>query len=331
MARVTETLISDRSSLDAAGDLKSDHVFGDDPDRVDLTRINRFLAKSAPLALAKSQSLCTSPEGDEKSTGGENCAWLHGSHQYLLLLGLAATPVRNLAFYRQEIQRAACESGARRILIAGCCDYMMLAIVLDAYGALGIVPDITVVDRCNTPLYLCRWYADLQGHAVTTLQSSFLTYEPDEPFDLVSTDGLISNFWPELRADLVSAWHKVLKPGGFVVTTNNIQPGKWGGKTRNNPETVEAICRKAVRLHAALPVQFDLPDPALCALTRDYVAHPTAPAVRSVEEFTAVFRPDLFAIDLLDVSEIDGLTFKDSDETGHIRKTLNARIIAQRL
>ena len=249
----------------------------------------------------------------------------------MMLLGLAPSPERNLKFYLEEIRHLAAERGFRHILIAGCSDYMMLSIVLEAFRGLPVIPQITVIDRCTTPLYLCRWFAKRFACDLTTQQHDILTYQPERHFDIVCTDGLLTNVRPDVRAGVVAAWHRALKPGGFVVTTNNIQPGEWAKNTVNTKNTIAALCEKAVERNAAFPVKLGLTDEAVRNLTREFFSHPRAQTVRSEEEFRAFFRPDQFRIDKLDIAEIDGNAIRDADNAGKVHKTLNARIVAARL
>jgi hypothetical protein len=207
----------------------------------------------------------------------------------------------------------------------------MLAIVLDAFGGLDIVPQITASDRCGTPLYLCRWYADRYGCRIDTQKSDILSFQSDEPFDIICTDGLISNFYAEARADLVGVWHGLLRPGGLIVTANNIHAGSMGARPELPPDTVAALCEKAVERKATLPFKVDLPDDELRRLAHDFYALPRAPSVGSKNELEALFRPEKFRIEQWTYSEIAGHSARDSDETGNIRKALNARIVAAKL
>lgn len=43
------------------------------------------------------------------------------------------------------------------MLISGTADYSMLAHLLQAYRNVEAAVHVTVLDRCETPLYLCRW------------------------------------------------------------------------------------------------------------------------------------------------------------------------------
>lgn len=263
---------------------------------------------------------------------GDDCAWFHGAWQYFLLLGLSASPERNLPFYQQELRQAAAAYSHRKILIAGCSDHSMLAIVLSAIKTLSCIPLITVVDRCETPLSVCRWFADRMGCEITTQKADLVSYEPNENFDIICTDGLLSNLEPTGRSDIVSAWHRLLDPGGGVlITTNNIRPVQQTIATWRSPDMVTALCDRAVQLRSSLSADIDLTDDELRKLARDFFAHPKSQSVSSAVEFESYFRAGNFAIERLTYAEIDGNALRDAERTGKLRKTTNARLVARRV
>ena len=73
-------------------------------------------------------------------------------------------------------------SGGKRVLIAAAADTGLLATV--ARAGSGLDPDITVVDRCETPLELCRRYASERSLPVQT-QIADLTALDLADFDVV--------------------------------------------------------------------------------------------------------------------------------------------------
>jgi hypothetical protein len=120
------------------------------------------LAESATLARRLAPRTCR-PIGP----GTRDCAPYHGLVQYLRLLGVVASPLRQGRFYRDAL-RDVPPAPHTRVLIAGAADYCMLALVLDAYRDRAGALEVTVIDRCPTPLELCRWYAARAGVPVTT-------------------------------------------------------------------------------------------------------------------------------------------------------------------
>src|SRR6185369_1501384 len=87
-----------------------------------------------------------------------------------------------------------------------------------------IRPEITIVDQCETPLMLNRWYAERAALAITTTRSNLLQYATSTPFDLICTHSLLSELPPARRPALLANWRTLLRPGGCVVTVNRLRP-----------------------------------------------------------------------------------------------------------
>src|SRR5262245_1212203 len=141
-----------------------------------------MLLESAPLARQMAPQLCR-----RDPATGESCAWIHGLWQYLRLFGLASTPDQHAKFFLRALETVTGASGKPRVLVSGTADYAMLALVLKAYGKGTIRPDVTVVDQCETPLMLNRWYAERVAHAVTTHCCDILDYPERHSFDALCT------------------------------------------------------------------------------------------------------------------------------------------------
>ena len=108
----------------------------------------------------------------------DGCAWYHGFYPRLHALGLAATPDRHAGFFRDAL-RARARAGDERVLVSGMADAGMLFHLLDAYGETPL--DVTLLDRCDTPLMLGVWAAHTRGSPVTTQCSDVLAYRTPAP------------------------------------------------------------------------------------------------------------------------------------------------------
>lgn len=154
---------------------------------------------------------------------GVTCAWNHGLWQLLRLLGIAGTAARRGEFYRREIRRAAQNKNRLRILIAGASDYALLAQINAEFAGSAAKPAITVLDICDTPLRLNRWYAERAGFPVETVQSDFLEYAPSEQFDVICADSFIGRFphaqWPRVAGRFFA----LLQPGGALLTASRLR------------------------------------------------------------------------------------------------------------
>lgn len=298
-----------------------------------LAHVAKHRALSARLALEEANKSCPHSVGGAHSLGGRDCSWFHGAWQYLMLLGMSASPERNLPFYTQELRRAASNPDRRRLLISGCSDQTMLAIVLAAIAGLENTPAITVIDRCDTPLASCRWFAEQVDFPIATQKCDLVTYQPDNPFDIICTDGLLSNLEPNGRAAAVAAWHRLLNPGlGVLITTNNIRQVGMNAGTLPSPETIATLCDRAVERKAAAPYDIPLTDEALYDLAYNYFSRPKSIPIGTAAEFETFFRAAQFQIEALTCTEIGGeaLAARHAATGQNIPKTLNARIVAAR-
>jgi len=142
--------------------------------------------------------------------------------QYLRLFEMVSAPARHAAFYRDALTPLARQGGFRRVLVAGSADYSMLAHVLWVYRLEEAATDITVVDECETPLALCRWYADRLAVRITTRSADIIKFKVERPFDVICTHSLLGRIAPAGRPALLGSFRQLLREGGKIVTVNRI-------------------------------------------------------------------------------------------------------------
>ena len=109
-------------------------------------------------------------------------------------------------------------SGGKRVLIAAAADTGLLATV--ARAGSGLDPDITVVDRCETPLELCRRYASERSLPVQT-QIADLTALDLADFDVVYANSVLQFLPAGLRVEMLTRVRRALRPGGHFVCVFN--------------------------------------------------------------------------------------------------------------
>ena len=183
------------------------------------------LLESAPLAWRLAPQFCgKDPESDD------NCSWYHRIWQFLRIMGLASSATQRREFYQQAVVEFLAGCDAPRILIAGTADYAMLAQLLAVLRERGPQASITVMDLCETPLHLNRWYAARLGWSIETMRSNLLDYAPPGAFDLVCTDSVLSRFEPSKWPALAANWHALLRPAGILVTSSRLRPDDGPGK-----------------------------------------------------------------------------------------------------
>lgn len=242
-----------------------------------------LLLESAPLARRLAPSTCY------RDAAGESCAWSHGLWQYLRLLDLIATPQDHGALYREALGEFARPGRPPRILVSGAADYGMLAEVIAALRPRGVEPEVVVLDLCETPLVLNRWYAERIGCRIATVRSDMLDYTDEQPFDAVCTHSFFGRIAPQRRPALIDAWRRLLRPGGMVVTVNRLRAQAGAARNAFEPGHVEKF--RDLVLRAAREAQGRLGiDPEILAREAEaYARRPGGHSVRSREELEALF------------------------------------------
>ncbi|HTO58100.1 MAG TPA: class I SAM-dependent methyltransferase [Pseudomonadales bacterium] len=180
-----------------------------------LETTDALLRRTAPLARHLADTLCRSPNGRD------HCGALHGVWPELRMLGLAAEPSRHAAFYANALGARA-EAGGARVLVSGCADWGMLETVVSAYRRRGAALDVTIVDRCPTPVLLCAWYGAEIGVPVRTAVGDVVEWGESESYDVVCTHSLLTYPASAARGRLVENWRRLLRPGGAVVTVSRL-------------------------------------------------------------------------------------------------------------
>ena len=102
----------------------------------------------------------------------------------------------------------------RKILIAGAADTGLLAVVARAVSSgTGIV----VLDRCETPLELCRRFATRWSLPIETLQADLTQLSVVSTFDVVFAHALLQFIPADRRVDALSRLRRSLRPDGRLV------------------------------------------------------------------------------------------------------------------
>lgn len=174
------------------------------------------LEQAAVLARELAPELCR-----RDPNTGASCDWNHGLWTTLRLLGLVTEPALHGKFLRGAL--AALAGERPRILLAGTADHALLAQLLAAFA--GRPFDAVVLDPCETPLMLNRWFAGCAGIALETRQSDIFAFDDPRPFDAICTHALLGNFDQAQRIAVVAKWRALLRPGGRVITVNRLRPG----------------------------------------------------------------------------------------------------------
>lgn len=249
------------------------------------------LDEAARLAREQAPALCRR----DPASGG-SCDWNHGLWPTLRLLGLVTAPAMHGEFLRKALAGVAGERP--RVLLSGAADHALLAQALLAYGVRQ--PDITVLDICETPLLLNRWYAERNGTEVVTQRSNILEFEAPQPFDVICTHAFLGNFDAPQRAALAAKWHALLRPGGKVVTANRLRPGQEAQWIAFSVEQVWAYRARVEDAAKARALQV----PRLGRAAEIYAGRQTIFPVGSTAELRTLFEGAGFDIEQLSVATL---------------------------
>jgi hypothetical protein len=190
-----------------------------------LTGTDDDLDLTDPLLLSAEQIAAAAPMTCVEHNGIlEHCDWYHGVWQYLRLFNMVPSPRWHHRFYLESLREALADRH-RKVLIAGAADYSVLAYVFYTLRAAAPreQPAVDIADLCATPLNACRWYANRTGNPVRVIQTDFCDPKPkllrQRNYDLIVADSLLNGFSLEKSRLLLRGWHRILAPGGQIITT----------------------------------------------------------------------------------------------------------------
>jgi SAM-dependent methyltransferase len=210
---------------------------------VDSRGLDQLLAVSAPLAMSAAETLCRHDPVLDR-----NCSWYHGLWQYLRILGLVSAPLRHQAFFLEALGSLARGGAHPRVLISGTADYAMLALVLEVYRHHQADLDVVVVvDRCETPLMLNRWFAERCSLRLETHACDILDFESQQSFDVICSHSFLVFFPSTVRPRLMEKWRQLLRPGGKLVTISRVRDGTAEGPVGFTAEQARTFRRKVWR------------------------------------------------------------------------------------
>jgi len=204
-----------------------------------LAELARFAWESAP-------ELCK-PE--------HQCLDYHRSWSLVrLLLGNGRLPAGK-AFFEKAFARIAGHGGTR-VLVSGGADHGLSSIVLNAYRAVGVEPDIVFADRCATSCEINARFANANGANIQIVVSDICDLDI-VPVDAVVAHSFLPFFEGEKRQAVLDAWNRNTRMGGAVLISNVLKCSEADWVTQKNSgallERSEKLLQSA--LSAGYPIE----------------------------------------------------------------------------
>lgn len=175
------------------------------------------------------------------------CQDYHGLRGYLMATGAVFGAASGAVQLRSLM--AGLAPGRPRVLIAGSADSGLIRLVSEAYEARPL--QVTIVDRCNTPLKLCEEFAAQRKIKASCVCGDLETFSAPNSFDLIFGHLVMGFMTSEQRVRSLQNWARSLAPGGRLVLA----------KGRNSKgKGLKRITHLLEATENGFP--FDLPEPA---------------------------------------------------------------------
>jgi len=210
-----------------------------------------LLAECVPLAQQLAHAHCSA------GAQGQSCVHVHAAWPAARLVGLVASPGQDAPFWREACSRIGAADDRLRVLVSGASDHGVAEMVLSALGPRAHSAEITVLDRCETPLKINQWYATRVAHALKTCCCDILAFDPGRRFDVVCSHGFIDQLAPAQWPMVLAQWYRLLRPGGIAIAINRLAASQRTGAAVQAPDLpamIAATNRKLSAMHH-LPLQ----------------------------------------------------------------------------
>ncbi len=152
-------------------------------------------------------------------TGCHNYHGIRLLLQSLGLRGLWTTQYQVFHTGLRELMHQGVAALPSSVLICGSADYAVPLLVSDALSDICAECDISVLDRCETPLALCNLAIQDTGAYWRLLQYDILDDDLSGNYDLIASDRFLGFFDAADRTRLFRRWHELLSPGGSILIT----------------------------------------------------------------------------------------------------------------
>lgn len=257
------------------------------------------------------------------------CRNYHVTWPYLRSIGAnGGGPEFNWSDQRAIVAGASAGRRHVRWFLAGSADAGQLAMVAEAMKAHPAATyDVTIVDRCATPLALCREHAAAESIALETIQGELDDYVAAEGFDVVLMHHTIVFVPPPKRAAFIKNAARWLAPDGRLVMTLSLDaPGEPVAKS---PNLAMAAWREQLIRDAVADGELELPEDIETFIGRVVgMRDPSRGAMQShrAEDYYAAIEEAGFAIERLVTLEPEA----DDELLAQWRQRERAMLVASR-
>lgn len=197
------------------------------------------LAEVAAEAYAQSSHLCGS------------CADLHALWPYIRL-SRTSTGSESEGSDLEVALRDLIGNGRRRVLVAGSADSGLLALVARA-GA-PHPEEVVVLDICETPLELCRQFANKWSIQIATRRQDLRQLDDQSKYDVVLVHGTLHFIARDGRLEALARIRRALRPQGrLLLMFNTSSPSTVEIDDNFHLAYADSVLGELRRLHVALP------------------------------------------------------------------------------
>ena len=200
------------------------------------------LMQSADMMYEVASLCCSHDHINDKS-----CLWYHSVWQYFRLLDIVSTPSWHHDFYVNQLFENSKSGESPSVLISGTADYSMLAYVLHTANKRKVNPGITIIDLCETPLFVCRWYAKKLNKSINTLKTNIFELDSNYKYDMICADAFLTRFKGKQFIDVLNLWYNHLNNGGIAVTTIRVHDENYPCPTVPSEADVQKFKQKAIQ------------------------------------------------------------------------------------
>jgi len=135
-----------------------------------------------------------------------------------------------------------------RILIAGAGDAGMLALTVQATK--NLTPFIDVADRCQTPLAVCRRYAETHGLTITTLHLDFGSSTLAQRYDVVFGDCILQFVPRQFHVEVLRRLAQAMTKRSTLVLVERLRASAGSESRRGDraAETLSGLAAQGIEL-----------------------------------------------------------------------------------